>query len=179
MSEGAIPIREATPADAFAIARVHVDSWRTTNPGIVSDEFLAGLTYEERGVIWTGILGSAEGQTHVFVADDRSDGVVGFASGGPYRGKDDNYDGELYAIYLLEAHQHRGTGRLLTSALASRLLEAGKHSLLAWVLMESTARRIYESLRSVVVMEQDITISGATLKEVGYVWEDINTLINN
>jgi hypothetical protein len=45
--------------------------------------------------------------------------------------------------------------------------------------MESTARQIYESLRSVVVMEQDITIGGATLKEVGYVWEDINTLINN
>jgi hypothetical protein len=41
-------IREAAPADAPGIARVHVDTWRTTYQGIVPDQFLARLSYEAR-----------------------------------------------------------------------------------------------------------------------------------
>ena len=39
-------IREATLDDVPGIARVHVDTWRTTYPGIVPAEHLAGLSYE-------------------------------------------------------------------------------------------------------------------------------------
>ena len=39
-------IRPATLEDAPAIARVHVDTWRTTYAGIVPDEHLAKLSYE-------------------------------------------------------------------------------------------------------------------------------------
>ena len=38
-------IRAAKPADAGSLARVHVDSWRSTYTGILPDEFLAGLSY--------------------------------------------------------------------------------------------------------------------------------------
>ena len=103
--------------------------------------------------------------------------MVGFVNGGPERGKHDEYDGELYAIYLLEAHQRRGTGRLLASALAFGLLESGMNSMLVWVLMESQFRRFYETLGGSFIMEQDIDIGGKTLKEVAYGWEDITTLI--
>jgi hypothetical protein len=40
-------VREANPTDAAAIAKVHVDSWRTTYKSIVPDDFLANLSYEE------------------------------------------------------------------------------------------------------------------------------------
>jgi hypothetical protein len=42
----AVLIREAVPADAGAVARVHVDSWRTTYRGIIADSILSDLSYE-------------------------------------------------------------------------------------------------------------------------------------
>ena len=53
-------IREATHADIPAIARLHVDSWRTTYKGILPDEFLADLNYEMRERQWQRTL-SEEG----------------------------------------------------------------------------------------------------------------------
>jgi HAD superfamily hydrolase (TIGR01509 family) len=41
-----VRVREATPADAGAIARVHIESWRSTYRGIVPDEYLESLSHE-------------------------------------------------------------------------------------------------------------------------------------
>jgi hypothetical protein len=43
-------IRHAQLTDIPAIARVHVDSWRTTCRGIVSDDYLAKLSYQQREI---------------------------------------------------------------------------------------------------------------------------------
>jgi hypothetical protein len=46
-------LREARPADAAKIARVHVDGWRTTYRGIVPDDYLAALSYEAQERSWS------------------------------------------------------------------------------------------------------------------------------
>lgn len=38
-------IRKAVLADSKGIAKVHVDSWRTTYKNIIPDEFLKKLSY--------------------------------------------------------------------------------------------------------------------------------------
>jgi len=40
-------IREATHNDIPALAKVHVDTWRTAYRGIMPDEYLANLSYEQ------------------------------------------------------------------------------------------------------------------------------------
>jgi len=45
-------IRQADIADAKAIAKVHVDSWRTTYANIVPDDYLTNLSYESREHNW-------------------------------------------------------------------------------------------------------------------------------
>ena len=42
-------IRKANIEDAMGIAKVHVDSWRTTYKGIVPEVFLENLSYDEKG----------------------------------------------------------------------------------------------------------------------------------
>lgn len=49
-------VRAANPSDAHPIARVHVDTWRTTYTGIVPAEYLAGLSYRDRESRWEEIL---------------------------------------------------------------------------------------------------------------------------
>ena len=45
-------IRPARLEDVTAIARVHIDTWRTTFTGIVPQTYLDQLTYEESEEIW-------------------------------------------------------------------------------------------------------------------------------
>src|SRR3712207_4561798 len=101
-------IREARPTDAPAIARVHVDSWRTTYPGIFPDEVLAGLSYAEREAMWTKIFADTTVRGFRYVAEDDTGEILGFAAGGPELTGDPQYTGQLYAIYLLSVSQGHG-----------------------------------------------------------------------
>lgn len=47
-----ITIREAVAHDATAIARVNVDTWRTTYTDIIPQGYLDSRTYEERTSVW-------------------------------------------------------------------------------------------------------------------------------
>lgn len=170
-------IRPAVLADADAIARVHVDSWRITYAVIVPDEFLAALSYERRAEVWRNNLSS---QSHSYlVVAEQADEVIGFAVGGPNREReaDADYEAELYAIYLLASTQKRGTGRALMKALAQELVRRGFNSMLVWVLTENPARKFYQALGGEYVREKDIEIGGVTLKETAYGWKDLGRLI--
>ena len=171
-----ITIREARCDDVGGIARVHVEGWRTTYRGIVPDDFLAKLTYEDREQRWRNILCDEASSPIVYVAEDESGQIVGFASGGPERTGDPVYLGELYAVYLLESHRRQGIGRRLVFRVAERLYQYGLNSMLVWVLAANPARHFYESLQAQFVQTQPIEIGGVTLEEVAYGWPDILVL---
>jgi L-amino acid N-acyltransferase YncA len=164
-------IREATVADARAIAEVHIAAWRSTYPGIVPDAYLAGLSVDEREGRWAKILTGQDG-TFAYVAVDEKGQVVGFASGGPLREGDPAYKGELYAIYLLPDQKGKGYGRRLASTVAQRLAREGMPSMLVWVLADNYARGFYERLGGALVGEQATNIGGEELSEVAYGWPD-------
>lgn len=112
-----------------------------------------------------------------FVAETEGGDVIGFATCGPEREGNKTYQGELYAIYLLEEYQRMGLGCRLVSAVAQRLLADGFSSMLLWVLEDNhSARRFYESLGGERVGRKTITIGGADLVEVSYGWRDISVL---
>jgi L-amino acid N-acyltransferase YncA len=171
-------IREARVADAPHIARVHVDSWRTTYAGIVPDEFLTKMSYDNYEARWHGWMAQPGGEEGFYVAELQSGRIVGFASGGPRIGEGyPEYEGELYAAYLLREHQRKGLGRRLLAAVARGLAAQGKSSMLAWVLAENPSRRFYEAMGGKLLGSQEIEIGGVTLEEIAYGWEDTKKLI--
>lgn len=172
-------IRPARPDDAAAIARVHVDSWRTTYAGLVPADHLAGLSYERFEDNWRRWLTTLNSPGFYLVAQDSAGEVVGFAAGGPERDGRDAYRGELYALYLLMGHQRQGLGRALTAETARRLVTKDITSLLVWVLAANPSRGFYEALGGVLVAEKDIEIGGATLREVAYGWQDLRPLLSS
>src|ERR1700736_5566945 len=165
-------VRTAILSDAHAIAHVHVASWRTTYRDVLPDEFLGSLSeanYEER---WKRVI--ADGASKVYVAEDGGD-VVGFASGGRERAGEQGYEGELYAIYLLEAAQRRGFGRELVRAAVEGLRELGLSDMIIWVLRDNQpARAFYERLGGAYVCSQPITIGSTTTEEVSYGWRRLD-----
>src|SRR5262245_23858420 len=171
-----MPIRDALPADAAAIARVHVDSWRTTYAGLVPDDFLAGLSYERSQKNWSRAFTDPSLNTFLLVAETEPGQVVGFASGGPLREGPPDYQGELYAIYLFQDHQRCGFGRALVAHTASRLLQRGFANMLVWVLADNPGRRFYEALGGQFITEKPFALGGATLLEAAYGWPDLQPL---
>ena len=170
-------IRAARPVDAGGIARVHVQSWRSTYRGLVPDEYLAKLSVEARERFWTRQLENLTPGQVVLVAVDQSGAIAGFVSGGPQRDEGLAYRGELYAIYLLEDAQGLGAGRGLMQALARELHAAGYRDLMLWVLTTNRSRQFYEHMGGQFITTKAVEIGGAPLEEAAYGWPDIGVLL--
>lgn len=181
-----INVREARPADAAAIARVHVETWRTTYAGILPDAYLAGLSAAEREQVWRRVLvsdpdgepgteGHAPRPPVILVAEDPEEGVVGFAAAGPPR-QTPGFDAEVYAIYVLQPHQGRGAGLQLTREAVARLVAEGMRSLVVWVLADNPACGFYEALGGRLVGTRMTEIGGTAYLTNAYGWQDMRAL---
>ena len=167
-------IRRALPSDAPGIARVDVESWRSTYVGLVPDDILSSYDYSERERARRSLL--ADESRVTYVAEHKTDGIVGFLSGGPARMDDMPFAGELYAIYLLEQYQRQGIGRRLVRELCAWLLSQSLTSMYTWVLEENPSRHFYESLGGIEFRRQTMALAGHEVAEVAYGWDDISPL---
>ena len=168
-----VQVREATWADAAAIARLHLANWRAAYRGIVPDAVLDAITEESRLAHWDGVLADIHGTEFVYVAEDAGGRLVGIASGGPELGGDPRYKGELYVLHVRPEMQGHGVGRALMRAVAARLAADGLTTLLVWMLRENDpARRFYAALGGRFVREQPAMFEGVMLMDAGYGWRD-------
>lgn len=164
-------IRKANIEDAAGIAKVQVDSWRTTFKGIVPDDFLESLSYNKRERIWK----RAVVENNLYIAEDENNHITGFSVGGKERtGNYGTYSGELYSIFILKRYQGTGIGRLLVKSVVDDLKKKKLNSMLIWVIEENPACRFYEALGGMKIDTQEIEIGGKKLNEVAYGWDDIS-----
>lgn len=166
-------LKKAAEADAYDIAKVQVDSWRTTYKGIVSDDYLSNLSYKKREEVWE--LAVIQNTAFLLESDDGE--IVGFAIGGPERSEEYvGYDGELYAIYLYEHAQGKGGGSMLFDAVVEDLLERGFENMIIAVLEDNPACEFYERMGGVAIAKEEISIGGSQHTELVYGWENIKEL---
>jgi len=168
-----VSIRAAVPGDAVAIARVHVESWRTTYAGIVPDEYLAGLDETLRLKLWQEWLTSGA----VVLVAERKGAVVGFVHAGKIREAIESADAEIYSLYLLKDAQGRGIGRALLRVVSAVLQEQGFKSIALWVLERNRSRGFYEACGGRLARSKVIEIGGARLMEVAYWWPELSVLM--
>jgi GNAT superfamily N-acetyltransferase len=166
-------IRPAKVDDAAAIAAVQVSSWQTTYRGIMPDAALGAMTVPTRTDRWNWILTAGESRTYVAVDES---GVFGFVSGGRLRETLGEYDGEIWALYLVQEKQRQGAGRRLIQTVADWLLESGYQSMVVWVLQENPAVSFYKRMGGVVVNGKMIEIGGMALPELALGWKDLSKL---
>ncbi len=169
-------VHAATRADAAGIARVHVDTWRTTYRGLVRRSFLDSLSYEQRERQWRTALDRPDGGP-IVIAREPGAPVVGFAAGGPERSGRRDYDGELYALYVLEPYQRHGLGSALLAAVVEGLRARGHDRLLAWVLNDNPAVGFYLGRGGLRVDERSVPVGGEVLREVAFGWSELAPLL--
>lgn len=169
-------IREAISNDIDGIAYVHVESWKTTYKGLISDEFLDTITVEARRKLWIRNFESPNKDEIMYVAEDEAGMIIGFANGGARRDPD-RYDAELYALYLLKAYQGKGLGKQLIRSVAQNLMEKKYSSFMTWVLAGNPAINFYHSVGGESISRIEAKIGNELLEEVKIGWKDIRFIL--
>lgn len=168
-----VDLRLATPEDAEAIARIHVETWRTMYAGLLPDEMLVNMSHDKQARMWRRMLRGGE---TVLIAEYPGAGVVGFGSYGPNRSGRDGYTGEVYTLYVDSEYQGLGLGRGLLRALFDSLAREGHDSAVIWVLEQNPSRFFYEAMGGRPVGARETRMWGTELRESAYGWESIHAL---
>ncbi len=138
-----LDVRDATPADAHAIATVDVASWHATYRGLIADDVLARMSINDHERHWLDRITGAPAPNHTLVLT-RQAVVLGFAATGPTRVADQPTTGELHALYLAPDVWGQGLGTRLHTCALDRLRTSGFLRACLWVLDTNTrARRFY------------------------------------
>jgi GNAT superfamily N-acetyltransferase len=169
-------IRAAVADDARAIAKVRVDSWRTTYKGMIPDAYLAAMSVDDSEALWSRVLATESSRAAVFVAANGSD-IVGFAAGNLLAEPKYGLDAELSALYLRRDSQRKGIGSRLVGAVVTAEQAQGATGLITWVIAgNKPARAFHERLGAELLIEQPFQWDGMDLVEVGYGWRNLDAL---
>lgn len=129
-------LRPAEPADADAVARVHVRSWQAAYRGLLADRYLDGLRAEDRARRYTfAIRDPARPQTIVAVDDGA---IVGFVTTTPGEPGEPPGCRELSALNVDPDAWRRGVGTALIGAARAQLVQHGATAAVLWVLVGNT-----------------------------------------
>jgi GNAT superfamily N-acetyltransferase len=167
-------IRSAELDDAQAIARCHIAAWRDTYRPIIADEYLDNLSLDDHVAKWTKNL--QQPGCHTFVAEHDQRGFVGFIHGGQERTRRTDFQGEIYAIYILKEIRGRGIGRKMFQRIAGALVQDQITTLIVWALEGNECRAAYASWGGVEIERGPIKIGQQDLIEVAYGWRDIRSV---
>lgn len=168
-------IRKAKLDDATGISKVHVDSWRTSYKGIIPDDFLNNLSYEQRTELWKGNI--AKEDNYVVVAENSEGQIVGFADAWKRETNVLESSSDLTSIYLLEEYQGQGIGKKLFKELFEYFKQLGYGKIFVEVLEENKTRYFYEYYGAKLVKTVQIKIGEKILNELIYEWDNIDDVI--
>ena len=137
-----IAVRRARPSDAPLIGAVHVAAWRSAYPGILPEDYLAGLSvtrqaaYYDRQIRGGGgvYVAIASGQDVPSGAGPRLVGYTTVGRSAVTLPGDFQGDGEIETLYVLDDWRERGVGRRLIRTGAAHLAAAGSRAAFLWVL---------------------------------------------
>ncbi|WP_043456848.1 GNAT family N-acetyltransferase [Arthrobacter sp. 31Y] len=112
-------VRRAEPTDALEMAKVHVDTWRETYRGLMSDSALDDpelLAWREK--FWTAALSDPRYEKNNAAVAVHEERVIGIAMSGP---SPEHAEGqqELFVLYTYAAFHGSGVGAALLNEVIS------------------------------------------------------------
>lgn len=166
-------IRSATSEDVRAIARVLIDTRRTSNREQLPAGYLSGLSYEKAEREYEQAISRPEPSQVTLVAQLQSGVVIGFVNGKPTPDAPGNNSVELKELYIQPNFQRRGVGESLVSEFMRQALRNNTQQVYVWVLSSNlNARRFYEKLGAHHVRDAERVIGGETCTLSVYVWNE-------
>ena len=181
-----ITIRHAYINDCPALADTLIKATQHAFRGHVPDHCLEWITPEESAANWAKNFKTEQSLNdgkYLFVAETKSDGVIGFAMLCPlepipahFQFVDQGYSNELRSLQVLPAWQKKGIGRQLTAKVADQVTKEGGTSLLVKMLVDNPNMGYYEHLGAGKLGSNQFVWEGYETKEIIYGWDNIKSL---
>lgn len=117
-------VRRAEPNDAPSMAKVHVDTWRETYRGLMSDAVLDDpgfLSWRER--FWASALTDPRYNQNTVAVASHEGKLIGIAMSGPSL-EDADEPQQLYVLYAYATFHGSGVGTALLNAVIDRTAAA-------------------------------------------------------
>lgn len=140
MTSATVLVRPPVESDAPRLADTHIAAWRAAYQGVMSAEYLDGLSTEAHARGWRrNILEPRPGTFHL--AAETGGRVAGFCIFGPAEGPADagpeagpeSATGQLYAINVHPDSWEKGVGSALFAAAEEKLISLGYGRAFLWV----------------------------------------------
>jgi ribosomal protein S18 acetylase RimI-like enzyme len=171
-----VRLRNATFADAPAIARLHADSWRRNYRGAYADAYLDGDVIADRLEVWTDRLREPDPHRVTLVAEDDAD-LIGFAHA--VLGDDPTWGALLDNLHVDHGHNRRGIGSRLLARTAS-IVSPQRTGMYLWVQEQNVAaQHFYRAAGGTRVAREVIPPPGGiaarlngTPYKLRYAWTD-------
>jgi GNAT superfamily N-acetyltransferase len=121
-----IQVRAAVNRDISQIARLHVESWRETYRGVMTDAVLDDPGFaSRRELFWTAALTDPRYAANRIAVAERDGSLIGVAMAGPVLEPDVQWSAQLYVLYTYAAVHGLGAGAALLDAVLEPSTTAG------------------------------------------------------
>ena len=182
-----ITIRHAHINDCPMLAQILINATQHAFRGLVPDHCLE-WNPEESAANWAKNFKtdlSLNDGMYLFVAETKSNGVVGFAMLCPlkpipahFQFIDQGYSHELRSLQILPAWQKKGIGKQLISKVAEQATAEDGTCLLVKMIVDNPNMGYYEHLGAAKLSSNQFVWDGYETKEIIYGWDNIESLTN-
>jgi GNAT superfamily N-acetyltransferase len=135
-------IRDATVADAAAVAGIHVRAWQSAYRGMIDQAVLDGLSVAKRTSDWGTRLRLTRSHSVIplTLVVERDEELLGFCN---VARLDADAEATIGALYLEPGHLRTGLGSTLLRSALDQLYTAGVDDVVLWVLEANDAARAF------------------------------------
>jgi ribosomal protein S18 acetylase RimI-like enzyme len=172
MDDLPVKVRRALSDDASEVARVYIESWHDTYPGVVPTALLTAMTHKGQTARWRSAIRSGNREA-VFVAEHERDGILGMMSFGPARDADLGFNAEIYTLYVDPGFFGRGIGRAMMFSAFARMRTRSYTSCIIWAHAKNPARFFYERMGGRLIAERTARMMGDPIPETGFGWQKL------
>lgn len=173
-----VKIRKVRISDAEKIARVNVDTWRSTYTGLIDKKTLDNLSYSDKFDGWRNKIESLDNRTTIFIAELDGE-LVGFALASQDQQERNirsvNYKGELMAIYVSDKFQRKGIGIRLVRRIVDYFIDNNVNSMCVWTIKNNPFYKFYTKLGAEPFDSKPHLIDQKEYTLIGYGWKDLST----
>jgi GNAT superfamily N-acetyltransferase len=172
-------LRDATRADAEAVANLHADSWRRHYRGAYDNDYLDGDVFAERRAVWAERLAHTDRTAARTILAVDGDTLLGFSH--VMFDDDPTYGALVDNLHVTFGHKRGGIGTRLMVASARAVLDRPHPTgLYLWALQMNTAgRAFYRAIGGEEAGEELSELEGGgAAVAVRYSWPDPYVLVN-
>lgn len=169
-------LRRGMAEDIPAISEAFIRSVSGSYRGVLSDEYLNGLTVEESSKVFSTRRTENEDSYELLIAEDPSGQVAGFIDHARKPLGNTDHEGYIFSFYVIPEFQRLGLGGLIFRDCLRRMRADGYSSACLDAFEASPFRAFYEKMGGKVVGIGSHDNHSSAHPTVIYRWEDLSAI---